>query len=105
MADGTAFDWDRWDIPELRLSQRASLLVLQGLPLKGLLDHADIHEPMPDGAVRVHPGPFFLLRAKYVPFDSIPRLSGVVLARLHQDARVADLPEILGALVQVVLAT
>jgi hypothetical protein len=101
--DGTSFGWDRWNIDKLRLSVQASLLVLQGLPLKDLLDHANLQESLPAGNV-LHEGPFLLLRAKYVPSDSPPRLSGVVLARLHEDVVTRDLPEILGTLVQAVLA-
>lgn len=69
--------WDRWDIPELRLSQQASLLMLQGMSPQKIFENCYIH--VEGGWDYV--GLFLYLKGQYDASDPIPRLKNVVVGR------------------------
>lgn len=101
-SDGSIFTWDRWELGDVALEQTASLLLLQGMELKRLFNDASLVEPR-DGNFYVHQGPFVFLKGTFEVTVSPPRITGVVLARLREDAANLLEQEVLGALVLTVL--
>jgi hypothetical protein len=99
------FQWGRWNIPELLLSGRAALLLLQGMKLQQLFDNAGLvvegNSSVSDG---LHPGPYILVKAGYLQYNVPPKLTGVVLACFSLPGY-ASKEEVLGAIVQDVLAS
>lgn len=89
-----AVAWNHIEIPTFYLSQAASLLVLQGLPLSQLFP--------PDSRLEDLAGPFALLSADTRELHSgAPRLRFVVLAQVTVEDFI---PEVVTALVETLMA-
>lgn len=92
---GSWFDWSFIEIPELRLGRQAALLLLQGQRLSDLLipNHEVIH---PMGRTQIA---HLILRVDpWKMYQPVPRLTGLVLARLGQLPLGAPPTEVLAAL-------
>lgn len=95
-------EWLRASFPELRLSPQAGMLVVQGMKLQNLFELASLYTP--ESVMSGVDGPFILLKASYKPYDSPPRLTDVVLARVSKKPEDFTEQQVLGALVQAVTA-
>lgn len=88
--------WVRIDIEDLRLSPVAASLIIQGMPLQQLFQHALIRS-----AKRELTKSLLLLRGDFKAYDAPPRLRNVVLACTNRSIT----PEIQGALLESILSS
>lgn len=90
LVGGVPIPWFRVDIPILRFSHAAALLVLQGLPPQRLFP-PDAQFSACSAAPFGLAGPLVLLRALYAPaYDPSPHMRDVVLAKLAPEHVQAD---------------
>lgn len=94
------FKWDRWDIPELRLSKQASLLLAQGMSPQKIFDHCRFECKQNDTS---YAGRIFYLRGNYDRSNPIPQLSNVVVGCPQGYQSIRSDERILQALVEEVL--
>ena len=102
--NGVQYAWDRWDFPSLQLSPQAGLLLVQGMKLQKIFDRAIIQVDTSSHYMD-HSGPFLFVKGDYRPYNAPPRITGVVLAGLGDVPISLSAEQVVGAVVQVALAT
>lgn len=94
--------WDRYDIRTVYLSHVAALLASQGLPVNELFPSSGYFSSI-DG---LQTGPFVYLAGELAPHAEPPaRVLNVVLARIVSTPSGLSMAEVLGELVETVLAS
>lgn len=100
-AGETKFSWTRVDIPELKLSAAAAMLVLQGAPIQTTLFGPEAAFFYKDEGGFY--GPFIYLAGEFVPHAGL--LKEVVLAKIENVPDGLSTEQVLGALVKEALDT
>ncbi len=96
--DGASVRWTRFRIPELLLSRKAAMLVLQGMALPQLLIPNHFLHPADNFFDRKECAHLLLRADPWEPWHSRPRLAGLVLARLDSVPDGLDPQAVLAAL-------